>query len=112
MQDYTKALTASEIELVFNGTAPSPTSGVIRTSYTLDKDGSVTSATDPRGNTTYVANDELGRPAVTTSPATARPRTCMTRRARSSRSGAVPSATRGRTCTPTWWASSRPQGPR
>ncbi|HWH01888.1 MAG TPA: LamG-like jellyroll fold domain-containing protein, partial [Pilimelia sp.] len=52
------------------GTAPAAGAGVIRTSYTRDADGSVTSVTDPGGDTTYVSNDELGRPAVVTSPAT------------------------------------------
>jgi RHS repeat-associated protein len=45
------------------------TGGNLTTSYVRDKRGLVTSETDPAGNTTTIANDEAGRPVVTTGPA-------------------------------------------
>ncbi|WP_317793048.1 ricin-type beta-trefoil lectin domain protein [Actinoplanes sichuanensis] len=69
MQTYQKALTATEIGQVVAGTAPSTSASVSRTTYALSADGAVDSVTDPNGNTTYIKNDEVGRPVVTTSPA-------------------------------------------
>jgi RHS repeat-associated protein len=43
--------------------------GNLTTGYARDQRGLVISETDPEGNTTYIQNDEAGRPVVQTSPA-------------------------------------------
>ncbi|WP_431947191.1 LamG-like jellyroll fold domain-containing protein, partial [Micromonospora marina] len=69
VQVYSRPLSGSEVGQVRSGALPAADARVIRTSYTLDTDGSITSTTNPNGDTTYVTNDEVGRAVVTTSPA-------------------------------------------
>lgn len=45
------------------------TGGNLTTSYVRDQRGLVTAETDPEGNTTFIENDETGRPVVQTNPA-------------------------------------------
>ena len=45
------------------------TGGDLMTSVSRDERGLVISQTDPKGNTTLIANDEAGQPAVVTAPA-------------------------------------------
>ncbi|BEL03298.1 hypothetical protein Q0Z83_014890 [Actinoplanes sichuanensis] len=69
VQTYQKALTAAEVGQLVAGTAPADTARVSRTSYDLSRDGNVNSVADPKGVTTYIYNDEVGRPVTTTLPA-------------------------------------------
>ncbi|GAA2904200.1 hypothetical protein Acy02nite_85600 [Actinoplanes cyaneus] len=71
VQAYQKALSAAEVGQLQAGTLPAAGAQVSRTSYNLDSDGTVTSATDASGAVTTITNDEVGRPVVTVSPETA-----------------------------------------
>ncbi|GLW35157.1 hypothetical protein Areg01_80930 [Actinoplanes regularis] len=70
VQAYQKALSATEIGQLQTGALPAAGAQVSRTTYGLESDGSITSATDARGATTYIQNDAVGRAVVTTSPET------------------------------------------
>ncbi|MBB4690108.1 LamG-like jellyroll fold domain-containing protein [Paractinoplanes abujensis] len=63
-----RALTETQVKTVRAGTDKALAARVVRTSQSLDPDGSVTSSTDPRGSTTLVENDAAGRPVVLRSP--------------------------------------------
>jgi RHS repeat-associated protein len=65
---FQKTLTAAEVMQVHQNPVAA-TQRVVRTSQSIDADGSVTSATDARGYPTRVLNDEAGRAAVITAPA-------------------------------------------
>ena len=69
VQVYQKALSASEVASVYNGTAPTANTHVVRNSWNLDQSGLATSMRDPNGKTTDYSLDEAGRVAVVTSPA-------------------------------------------
>ncbi|WP_162907046.1 LamG-like jellyroll fold domain-containing protein [Allorhizocola rhizosphaerae] len=67
VQAYQRALSASEVAAVFNGTAP--TAGpAVRTSWQLDRLGLTTAQTDPNGSITRFEYDAAGHATVTTSP--------------------------------------------
>lgn len=68
VQVYQEALSASQIAAIYNGSAPAPDAGVIRTSTAYDQRGLPVSHTDPNGATTEIENDEAGRPALYISP--------------------------------------------
>ncbi|GID94378.1 hypothetical protein Adi01nite_37900 [Amorphoplanes digitatis] len=69
VQAYQKVLTPAEVGQLKSGAAPANDARVSRTTYGLTEDGSIKSVTDPRGNTAYITNDEVGRAVVTSSPA-------------------------------------------
>ncbi|BEL05183.1 hypothetical protein Q0Z83_033740 [Actinoplanes sichuanensis] len=70
LQVYQEALPVATISTLMSSTTfPSVDAKVSRISYGLTADGSVTSATDPRGSTVNLTLDEVGRAVVTTTPA-------------------------------------------
>ncbi|MDI1461343.1 ricin-type beta-trefoil lectin domain protein [Catellatospora sp. KI3] len=70
VQIYQRALSATDITALKNGSAAIPAAGatVSRSSYNLDTAGLATSVVDPLGNVTDYTYDEAGRVAVTKSP--------------------------------------------
>ncbi|MEV0730194.1 LamG-like jellyroll fold domain-containing protein [Polymorphospora sp. NPDC050346] len=68
VQTHGKALNATEVTALYNGTGPAAGAGTIRTTYDLDQDGNPVAVTDPNGNTTYHSYDEAGRAVKTTAP--------------------------------------------
>ncbi|MBV9449023.1 MAG: hypothetical protein JO345_24310, partial [Streptosporangiaceae bacterium] len=64
----TQTMTYDAADQILTQTADN-TGGNLTTTYKRDQRGLVISETDPAGNTTFIANDEDGRPVVTTAPA-------------------------------------------
>ncbi|WP_430786308.1 LamG-like jellyroll fold domain-containing protein [Actinoplanes sp. G11-F43] len=68
VRTYQRALTAAQITDIRTGVQPAADAQVSRTTYRLLADGSVAAVTDPKGNTTTIEYDEVGRPVTTMLP--------------------------------------------
>ncbi|WP_172890491.1 LamG-like jellyroll fold domain-containing protein [Actinoplanes derwentensis] len=68
VRTYQKALTAAQITEIGTGAQPAADARVSRTTYRLLTDGSVAGVTNPKGNTTTIEYDEVGRPVTTLLP--------------------------------------------